>query len=187
MVLFIYLELAIVKNKIERWYLLNKLKKQSKELSMAKGNKLYSDKQESSIAEFLGWHQVTGSGARPNFVGDIESCDWLGECKTHVEPGHKIVFNFNVWDKLEKEANSRFKEPALFVDDGSQLIENTFVMIKLKVWPEGRIPKDCSNKSSFRFDNETSCRSDYALYEFSRDKSYFIILWLPAFKEMIKR
>lgn len=87
-----------------------------------------SKKQENTIAEFLGWRVVSGSGSRPNMPGDIVDDMWLGECKTHVEPGHKISFNFDVWNKIEDEASSRFKFAAYFVDDGSQDINKTWVM-----------------------------------------------------------
>ena len=154
---------------------------------MAKGNKLYSDRQEITVANYLGWEQVTGSGARPTFVGDIVSESWLGECKTHISPGHKIIFRFDVWDKLDKEASSRFKDPVLIVDDGSQKVENTYVMLKLKHPPEDRTPEDYSTKASFRFDNNSDFRVSYVIHEFIRDNNYYIILWLPAFKTLISR
>lgn len=90
--------------------------------------KEYSSKQEKMIADYLEWHQVVGSGARPTFTGDVEGLDWLGECKTHVSPGHKILFDINVFDKIVKEASAKFKQPAYFVDDGSQKISKTWVV-----------------------------------------------------------
>ena len=65
---------------------------------MVKGKRSCSDRQEKLISKYLGWSQVTGSGARPMHPGDIVSDGWLGECKTHVTPGHRIGFNFSVWD-----------------------------------------------------------------------------------------
>lgn len=93
-------------------------------------NKEASDAQEKMIAKFLGWKQVTGSGSRPNFPGDIVGEEWMGECKTHTSPNHRIIFKKSVWDKICEEANSRFKFPAYFTDDGSQKSYNTWVLFK---------------------------------------------------------
>lgn len=87
-----------------------------------------SSKQERLVANMLGWRVVSGSGARPTHVGDITSDDWIGECKTHVNPGHRILFDASVWKKIKDEANSKFKYPVLICDDGSQTIEYTWCM-----------------------------------------------------------
>ena len=87
-----------------------------------------SDIQETRVAEALNWSKVTGSGSRHLYPGDVISEFWIGECKTHVQPGHKIKFDIKVWEKLKNEAKSRFKFPALFVDDGSQNLDKTWVM-----------------------------------------------------------
>lgn len=97
-------------------------------MSTSKSNKYYSSKQENMIASKLGWNIVKCSGSRSTHPGDIESSEWLGECKTHQSPGHKIVFYQSVWRKIVDEAISKYKFPALFVDDGSQTIKNTWVM-----------------------------------------------------------
>lgn len=96
-----------------------------------------SDKQEKLVAKLLGWKQVTGSGSRNNFPGDVSGDEWLGECKTHVTPNNKIHFKKSVWDKISEEASSRFKYPAYFVDDGSQKRENIWVIFR-----ERDLPKD---------------------------------------------
>ena len=95
--------------------------------------KYYSNKQEKSIASYLGWNLVSGSGARDCRPGDIVSINWLGECKTHTEPDKKITFKLNIWRKICKEAASKFKSPVLFVDDGSQKIEKTWCLIGCNV------------------------------------------------------
>ena len=87
-----------------------------------KGKKYYSNKQETTVASYLGWSVVTGSGSRSTLPGDIQSDEWLGECKTHETTGHKIIFYHSVWTKLQDEAISKYKFPALFVDDGSQKV-----------------------------------------------------------------
>lgn len=95
---------------------------------MATPTKHYSSIQENRIAEYLGWSVVSGSGARDCHPGDIQSDQWLGECKTHTEPYHKITFMYDFWKKICDEATSKFKVPVLFVDDGSQKIEKTWVL-----------------------------------------------------------
>jgi hypothetical protein len=91
-------------------------------------NKYYSNRHEKMIAEYLGWKQISGSGARPFAPGDINADQWLGECKTHITPGHKIHFDIKIWNKIAEESASQFKQPAYFVDDGSQKINRTWVI-----------------------------------------------------------
>ena len=98
-------------------------------------NKEASDRQEKMIANYLGWRQVSGSGSRPNHPGDIVSDEWMGECKTHVSPKHRITFKKKVWDKICEEAYAHHKSPAYFSDDGSQLSENTWVVIRSRLLP----------------------------------------------------
>ncbi len=100
-------------------------------MSQKQSTKFYSSKQEKLISKYLGWSVVTGSGARNHHPGDIESDEWLGECKTHATSGHKIIFNKSVWIKIVDEAVSKYKFPALFVDDGSQTIDQTWVMFTI--------------------------------------------------------
>lgn len=88
--------------------------------------KFYSNIQEITIARFLGWHTTSGSGSRPYHQGDIYSENWLGECKTHITPDDKITVHKKVWDKIQSEAQSNFKYPVLFVDDGHQSIDHTW-------------------------------------------------------------
>lgn len=95
---------------------------------MSKPTKYYSTIQENTIANFLGWKVVAGSGARDLSPGDIIGESFLGECKTHTKTVDNIVFFADVWKKICEEAFSRFKYPALFVDDGTQRIENTWVV-----------------------------------------------------------
>lgn len=86
----------------------------------------FSNKQEKLIANSLNWSVVKGSGARHLYPGDIYSDEWLGECKTHVEAGKLIQFNFKVWNKIVDESMSVRKYPVLFVDDGSQSLSKTW-------------------------------------------------------------
>lgn len=91
-----------------------------------KSTKYYSDIQEKRIANLLNWKQVSGSGSRPTYPGDVISEEFLGECKTHTSISDNIIFKLDHWNKIKNEAMSQFKSPVLFVDDGSQLIENTW-------------------------------------------------------------
>lgn len=95
--------------------------------------KYFSKLQEVVVAKFLQWKVTAASGSRPCKVGDVYSDEWIGECKTHVSPNHQIDFKRKVWDKICDEASSQFKFPALFVDDGSQDVDNTWVMFKPSV------------------------------------------------------
>lgn len=95
---------------------------------MNKPTKFYSNIQENQIADYLGWKVVTGSGARDCYPGDIQNDRFLGECKTHTTVSDKIFFYIDHWNKICDEASSRFKFPVLFVDDGSQLIDHTWVL-----------------------------------------------------------
>ena len=89
-----------------------------------------SSKQEHLIASYLGWSVVSGSGSRACRPGDIQSDQWLGECKTHTTPTSRYTFLQSVWDKLSDEAASRFKYAVLFVDDGTQKVEHTLCLLR---------------------------------------------------------
>lgn len=110
--------------------------------------KYYSAIQERKVADYLGWKVVSGSGSRPLYPGDIEGSQWLGECKTHTSNGHKIIFSFDVWDKISKEALSRFKSPVLICDDGSQDLNRTWCMVDVSKYVDNTtcrvtiLPKD---------------------------------------------
>ena len=112
-----------------------------------------SDAQEKMIAKLLGWRQVTGSGSRNNFPGDVSGDEWLGECKTHVTT-HKVVFKESVWDKIREEATARFKYPVYFSDNGWQRPQYTWVVFSERELPKEfsviDYPKDV--KSSLSFD-----------------------------------
>lgn len=103
-------------------------------------NKLFSNAQEKMIADQLSWRVVSGSGARDCYPGDVVSDSWLGECKTHTEVSDRVCFVKSHWTKICKEASSKFKYPALFVDNGSQKSAHTWVIFPFK----------CCNASDFK-------------------------------------
>ena len=99
-----------------------------------KSNKYFSDKQESTIAGYLGWSQITGSGSRPFAPGDLKEYQWLGECKTHTTERANIVFMKCHWFKIREEARAKCRYPVLFVDNGTQRKENTWVMTYIRLF-----------------------------------------------------
>lgn len=132
--------------------------------------------QENSISKYLGWLVVTGSGSRPTSIGDIQSSRLLGECKTHIEPGHKIEFKQNVWNKIKSEANSRFKSPCLFVDDGSRKYENTWCMTDIHL--DGDVvdyPHKYSKNILFRLEDIPDRERIYRVVNFGSSRTVYII------------
>lgn len=158
----------------------------------------FSSVQESRIAECLGWSRISGSGARPTAPGDVKSEEFLGECKTHVEPGHDIIFQRSVWAKLKDESSARMKFPVLFVDDGSQKLSNTWCMLLLIPMGDYRILDAPAfirmNKESISFKNSDMDRyhrvksegeSDVMLYEVEFDGSIAYITRFPEFAALL--
>lgn len=117
----------------------------------------FSSVQENRVANYLGFSVVSGSGARDCHPGDIIGKDWLGECKTHTSSISRIYFKLDVWKKICDEATAKHRYPVLIVDDGSQEIKNTWVMIKIssistgikKVELDSSIAQISKNKISF--------------------------------------
>lgn len=100
---------------------------------MEKTTKYFSTIQEHRVADYLSWGVVSGSGARACYPGDIESSQWLGECKTHVSPNQPIKFMKDVWVKLRNEATAKHKYPVLITDDGSQDITKTWCLFPYRL------------------------------------------------------
>lgn len=149
-----------------------------------------SERQERAIADFLGWNRVTGSGSRNFHPGDVVSDSWLGECKTHVGGGQNVVFMFDVWDKISNEAQSQMKHPVLFVDDGSQTIDSTMVMIRIPDRADfSRIrfefDADVSNRKSF-MRSPRVCKAKVAKNELWTLKRYDEILCVMHIKQFKK-
>nr|DAG33347.1 MAG TPA: hypothetical protein [Caudoviricetes sp.] len=96
----------------------------------------FSSIQENRVANYLGFSVVSGSGARDCHPGDIIGKDWLGECKTHVSKVSRISFKLDVWKKICDEATAKHRYPVLIVDEGSQELANTWVMVKISSLPK---------------------------------------------------
>lgn len=153
----------------------------------AHGTKYYSDRQEKMVAsyltsEFLPWHQVTGSGSRPNLLGDVVCESWLGECKTHERRTDKVTFVFSVVNKIDVEAISSFKKFALFVDDGSQLSQNTAVLFKSEINKDTNII-DVNDKSSIRLSIK-EIKENEPIY-LLKGNSLYEVVTLSTFKYLL--
>ena len=98
---------------------------------MEKATKFYSDKQETVVANYLGWKRVAASGARPFNKGDVVSERWLCECKTHTAVSSNYKVLFSVWRKLVSEATSCMRRPVLIVDNGTQKVGDQCVVIPM--------------------------------------------------------
>jgi hypothetical protein len=159
---------------------------------MAKENKIFSCKQENLLAKLLGWDVVSGSGAR-FLPGDIKNDEWLGECKTHNRPGHRIEFHLDIWRKLYREAITQLRRPVYFVDDGSQLSSKTWAMTcwlpieKVKVVEYfGRV------SSSVTFDDSLSKDNLFSVFNDSDDIVVYELhfgddtVWLTSFDMFTK-
>lgn len=101
-------------------------------MNKQKPTKYYSSKQEKMIAEYLGWKQVSASGARRFNPGDIISDRFLCECKTHENFVDRIEIPKATWEKISSEAFSVFRIPVLFIDNGTQKAENTWFVTPKK-------------------------------------------------------
>lgn len=156
----------------------------------------YSTLHETTVANFLGWSRVSGSGARPNHPGDIVSEEWLGECKTHIRRGEKIKFEYKVWRKLLDEASSQFKRPAYFSDDGSQSVGTTWVMFLSQDLPKDflvvQLPEVNQSYSFDGFSRLKDMRSriddteySHLVYVIKMRDTYLFLTDLTTFKEII--
>ena len=147
-----------------------------------------SSKQEKMIAKYLGWDTVVGSGARSFHPGDIISEDYLGECKTHMTKQSKIVFHRDFWDKIKNEAMSKFRTPVLFVDDGTQTIENTYCILPcfaISMFVTYNIPcLDIKNAKNIHLNKFCELSKDLKYKCIWKDDT-ILILSLKVFKSII--
>lgn len=160
---------------------------------MPDATKVYSERQESMIARYLGWTLVPASGARDFDKGDIKSDNFLAECKTHIAPQVRISFSLSVWKKLTAEAMANFKTPVLFTDDGTQLIERTWAIVDIRSLPCAHDvyvisePKMRINKSTVSFvpDNISTPHKHFLMMcKHSEQNIGFAIMPLATFKHM---
>ena len=149
---------------------------------MEKNNKYYSNKQESAIADYLGWSQVSGSGSRPFAPGDVNEYQWLGECKTHTTERDNIVFLKSHWFKICEEARGKGRYPILFVDNGTQRIENIWVMTYSRIFSPEKVNaivglKNTSTKGNSLTFNMDSAKTLYKQNMIDNKFGVFKITW----------
>lgn len=149
----------------------------------------FSSVQENRVADYLGFNVVSGSGARDCHPGDIIGKDWLGECKTHMSIVPRIQFKLDVWKKICDEATAKHRYPVLVVDDGSQKIDRTWVMVKasslpnyfLRVETSSKVTQISKNTVSF-VENETRKLYDVCVKAFKCDE---IAMTMIAYDEKV--
>lgn len=145
----------------------------------------FSNKQEQSIAKYLGWNTVVASGARDFHPGDIINREdgWLGECKTHTTSDKDILFKLDVWKKIQEEAmtNGQLK-PVLFTDDGSQKLENTWcVTRKIFVDPDNdytHVPYPYPIQKNIIFSLD-KMKEEYS------NINYFTLNWIDIYNKVV--
>ena len=64
---------------------------------------------EEEIADYLGGHRQKQSGAGPISKGDVETVDYLVECKFTEKCAYSL--NVSTWEKIVEEARNTFKIP----------------------------------------------------------------------------
>lgn len=139
---------------------------------MATSNKTFSEKQEKLIANELGGYQVGMSGAGAANPGDVRTYDWLVECKTHTEPDQSILFDIDVWKKIQNEAMAMHRKPVLVVDDGSQTIAKTWCLCRsANLNLSGVVTVDLPNKIR----KNISCKHD-KLIKHLKDSAKSVII-----------
>lgn len=88
----------------------------------------YSNIQEKNISNFLSGTVVAGSGSDKFAPGDVKTDKYLIECKTHIKEVAVVEFVSSHWDQIVAEAARCGRFPVLCVDNGTQKIENTFIL-----------------------------------------------------------
>lgn len=88
----------------------------------------YSNIQEKNVANFLSGKVVAGSGSDKFAPGDVKTDKYLIECKTHVKETAKVEFLSSSWKQIVAEATRCGRFPVLCVDNGTQNVENTFIL-----------------------------------------------------------
>ena len=166
---------------------------------MEKPTKYYSDKQETVVANYLGWKRVSASGARPFNKGDIVSEQWLCECKTHTARTVDYKVMFSVWRKIEREAMSCMKRPVLIIDNGTQKIEDQCAVIPMTFYdvPYNLLSYDMikGNELSIRQNMKSFVFSNSVLINMVKEKYCIrvkvndvdvVIMSIEFFKELIE-
>ena len=151
----------------------------------------FSSKQEKTLANYLGWDLVSGSGARDFHKGDLKCYLFLGECKTFQTLQKKIVFHKKHWDKIWEEAIQESRYPCLFTDIGTQKVEDTWVLFPIRLIRPGEgtygldesshIQCGDAKSGNIRFDHEALKKE----YEYACMSRNLPVIFLGRFAEGI--
>lgn len=159
-----------------------------------KPTKHYSSTQENRIADYLGWSAVSASGARPFTPGDVKSCDWLAECKTHTSVTDLLTINKSVWKKISTEAKGCMRKPVLFIDNGTQELKNTYAVVPKRVCIGISLHKvdlhvkEAGTKFTFKHSEASKLLSGLGSYlPISLHSESLLLMRLESFKELIVR
>jgi len=148
--------------------------------------KYFSTKQETSVAKYLEWEVVSGSGARDTLPGDVISDEWLGECKTHMVPSETITFELGHWQKIKAEALAKFKNPVLICDNGTQETRNTWCMFSADYFDlESYIVEHPSVSVRKNFKLKLKDFRRHIVYSFMYDDSQVGVAHISIFKELL--
>lgn len=161
------------------------------QMSTLNPTKYYSSKQEKMIADYLGWSVVIASGARAFLPGDVRSDNFLGECKTHTQKHFDIAIYKDVWRKISGEAVSVLKRPVLFIDNGTQMIKNTWCIIQNFLLNKSIIQfnlkmKETKKKLSFSHDILSDLLDVDRCAMFNIHNESLLLMKLETFKNLIE-
>lgn len=139
----------------------------------------FSSIQETTIAKYLNWSTVSGSGATPFHKGDVYSSTWLGECKTRMKSSKTIVVYMSHLTKISNEAMFDRKKSVLFVDDGSQLLPCTWAVF----YPQSIFP--ISNSiCCIKVNDQLNINEKTVTFEHSKLRSLYETL-IKKFKHVV--
>jgi hypothetical protein len=80
-----------------------------------KATRYFSNKQEKRVAKRVGGKQTANSGATPFSKGDVNTNNWLIECKTKTKPSESMSIKRDWLEKNEEEAFAMGKEHCALV------------------------------------------------------------------------
>lgn len=146
------------------------------------------------IADYLGWSVVVASGARPFNLGDIKSSEYLCECKTHMSKQERIIIKKSVWKKISSEADGMLRKPVLFIDNGTQTVENTWCVIRKPkvletVWVSligGMRDSDTQISFNHKDINSLIKNNQNGCAEISIDGESLLLMKLETFKTLLQ-
>ena len=79
--------------------------------------RFYSSRQEKKVAKALGGNRVVNSGATLFRKGDVQTAEFLLECKTCTEPRKSFTLKKEWFDKNKEEAFAMHKDYSAVVFD----------------------------------------------------------------------